>query len=113
MNKIILDGRVQKDTKLFSDIASFNISAVTGKFTLIDGKQKNRFTFIRVIYPHPIDEYIEDIVQPNSFVRIYGKIDSERYVTPNGKNVYNKVICADKIVRVVYNEDINDFDEVI
>ena len=34
MNQIILDGVVQKNPNLLSDISSFNISAITGTYKL-------------------------------------------------------------------------------
>lgn len=113
MNEIIIDGCVQKDIKLFDEIANFNISAITGKYTCVDNTEKNRFTYIRVIHPQPIDDYIENILQPGSMIRIYGKLDSEQYVTSNNKLVYNKIICANKIVRIKYDKDIEDYVEVI
>ena len=113
MNEIKIDGCVQKDCKLFDDIANFNISAITGKYTCMDNTEKNRFTYIRVIYPKPVDEYIESILQPGSMIRIYGKLDSEQYNTNNNKIVYNKIICAEKIVRIRYNQDLEDYVEVI
>ena len=113
MNEIIIDGCVQKDIKLFDEIANFNISAITGKCTCVDNTKKNRFTYIRVIYPKPIDDYIENILQPQSMIRIYGKLDSEQYVTTSNKIVYNKIICAERIVRIRYDKDIEDYVEVI
>ena len=112
MNKLVSDGCVQKDAKLFDDIANFNISAITGEFTCLDNTKKNRFTYIRVIYPKPVDEYMENILQPNSMIRIYGKLDSEQYITNSNKIVYNKVICADKIVRIRFDKNIEDYVEV-
>lgn len=113
MNKIILDGCVQKDARLFEEIANFNISAITGKYTCLDNTIKNRFTYIRVVYPSEIDERLEEILQPGVMVRVYGKIDSEQYVTSSNKVVYNKIICAEKIVRIRFNEDIQDYVEVL
>jgi len=113
MNKIILDGCVQKDVKLFEEIANFNISAITGKYNCIDNTTKNRFTYIRIVYPMDVDERLESILQPGVMVRVYGKIDSEQYVTSSNKVVYNKIICAEKIVRIRFNEDIQDYVEVL
>lgn len=113
MNQIILDCKIQKDVKLFDEVANFNVSSITGQFQLINNVVKNRFTYIKVVYPHEVDERIEEILQPESMVRIYGKIDSEQYQTSNNKIVYNKIICADKIVRVRWNPDIGDYVEVI
>lgn len=113
MNQVIIDGCVQKNVNLLSEIASFNLSAITGSFTLIDNRKKNRFTYIRVIYPNEVTDYIESIVQPDNMVRIYGKLDSEQYNTESGKTVYNKILCADKIVKIRYNKDTQQYEEVI
>ena len=113
MNEIIIDGCVQKDCKLFEEIANFNISSITGKYMCMDNTEKNRFTYIRVIFPYPVDEYIESMLQPGSMIRIYGKLDSEQYKTVNEKIVYNKIICANKIVRIRYDGDLKDYVEVI
>lgn len=113
MNNIILDGCVQKDVKLFDEVASFNISSITGKYTCVDGSEKNRFTYIRVVYAGEVDERIEDILQPGAMIRVYGKLDSEQYVTNSNKVVYNKIICTDKVVRIRYSEEINEYVEVL
>jgi hypothetical protein len=113
MNEIKIDGCVQKDVKLFDEIANFNISAITGQYTCVDNTKKNRFTYIRVIFPHQVDEYMESILQPNSMIRIYGSLDSEQYTTTSNKIVYNKIIRADKIVRIRYDKDLQDYVEVI
>ena len=31
-NEIILDGKVQKDVKIFDEVINFNISAITGEY---------------------------------------------------------------------------------
>ena len=74
---------------------------------------KNRFTYIRVVYPFEIDEHIEEILQPNSMIRIYGQLDSEQYITSSNKVVYNKIIKADKLVRIRFNKDIQEYVEVL
>lgn len=113
MNQIILDCKVQKDVKLFDEVPNFNVSSITGQYTLADNTKKNRFTYIRVLYPHEVTDRVVDVLQPNSMIRIYGRLDSEQYPTANKKIVYNKLICADKIVRVRWNADIQDYVEVI
>lgn len=113
MNQIILDGVVQKNPNLLSDISSFNISAITGTYKLANNITKNRFTYIRIIYPKPIDDYIVNLIQPKSLVRIYGKLDSEQYEIDSGKIVYNKIIRADRIVKIKFNKDIQQYEEVI
>lgn len=112
MNSIVIDCKVQKDVKLFDEVANFNVSSITGQFQLLDNTKKNRFTYIRVIYPHEVTDALIDILQPDSMVRVYGKLDSEQYQTSSNKIVYNKIICADKIVRVRWNNDIQDYVEV-
>ena len=56
MNQVTIDGCVQKDTKLYENIASFNISSITGEYNCPDGQKKNRFTYIRVVFPETITE---------------------------------------------------------
>lgn len=113
MNQLILDGCIQKDTKLYDEIANFNISAITGSFLGQNNQIKKRFTYLKVIFPHPITPELENLLQPKSMVRIYGKIDSEQYHTISHKNVYNKIICAEKIVRIRWDNTIKDYVEVI
>lgn len=113
MNQIIIDGCVQKNTNLMSDIASFNISAKTGVFKLVNNNDKNRFTYIRVIYPYEITSDIQELLIAGNMVRIYGKLDSEQYETDKGKIVYNKIICAEKIVKIRFNKEIDQYEEVI
>ena len=113
MNNIILDCSVQKDVKLFEEIANFNVSAITGQYTCLDNTVKNRFTYIRVIYPNKIDAHMEEIIQSGAMIRIYGKLDSEQYVTSSNKVVYNKVIRAEKIVRIKFNPELQDYVEVL
>ena len=112
MNQIILDCKVQKDVRLFDEVANFNVSSITGQYTLIDNTKKNRFTYIRVIYPHEVDDNIMDILQPESMIRIYGKLDSEQYKTSSNKIVYNKILVAEKIIKIKYDKDIEDYVEV-
>ena len=112
MNKVILDGSVQKDAKLFDEIANFNISSITGSYNCIDNTKRNRFTYIRVVFPHQLNEYLESILQPGAMIRIYGKLDSEQYKTASEKIVYNKILVADKIVRIKYDKNLKDYVEV-
>lgn len=113
MNQVIIDGKVQKDVKLFDEVANFNISAITGEYTCLDNTTKNRFTYIRVIYPKEITDYLADVLQPETMIRIYGKIDSEQYVTSSNKVVYNKIICADQIVKIRFNHESKEYVEVL
>ena len=113
MNTVILDGTVQKDVKLFEEIANFNVSALTGTYRCLDNTTKNRFTYIRVLFPTEIDERLEEIIQPGCMIRIYGKLDSEPYLTSSNKVVYNKILCAEKIVRIRYNHEIGEYVEVL
>lgn len=113
MNQVLIDGCVQKDTKLYEDIASFNISSITGDYNCPDGKKKNRFTYIRVVFPETITEYLESILQPGAMIRIYAKLDSEQYKTTSEKTVYNKILVANRIVRIKYDKEIKDYVEVV
>ena len=113
MNQVIIDGCVQKDTKLYEDIASFNISSITGEYNCLDGNKKNRFTYIRVVFQETITEYLESILQPGVMIRIYAKLDSEQYKTTSEKTVYNKILVANKIVRIKYDKTIKDYVEVV
>lgn len=113
MNSIILTCCVQRDVKLFDEIANFNVSAITGQYKCVDNSIKNRFTYIRVIYPHEVDDRLIEVLQPGAMIRVYGKLDSEQYVAASNKVVYNKIICADKIVRVKFNQDIQEYVEVM
>lgn len=112
MNKIVLDCKVQKDMKLFDEVANFNVSSITGQYVLKNNEKKNRFTYIRVLYPHEVTDQIREILQPDSMIRIYGKLDSEQYPTSSNKIVYNKIIRADKIVRIRWIPDVGDYVEV-
>lgn len=113
MNQVTVDGCVQRDPKLYDEIANFNISVKTGVYTCVDNSIKTRYTYYRVIFPQEIDERMEEIIQVGSMIRIYGKLDSEIYITKTGKYVYNKIIYAEKIVRVRYDKDINEYVEVL
>ena len=113
MNSVILDCCVQTDAKLFDEIASFNVSAITGKYICIDNSEKNRFTYIRVVYTGKMDDNLAEILQPGCMIRLYGKLDSEQYVTSSNKIVYNKILSADKIVRIRFNEELQDYVEVV
>ena len=113
MNQVIVDGCIQKDTKLYDEIASFNISVHTGFYNCVDNSSKKRYTYFRVIFPYDIDEKMEELLQVGSMVRIYGKLDSEVYITASGKYVYNKILYAEKIVRIKFNKDIQEYVEVI
>lgn len=112
MNELILDCKVQEDVKLFDTVANFNVSAITGQYTLKDNTKRNRFTYIRVIYPQEITSQMEDILQPNTMIRIRGKLDSEQYPTSSNKIVYNKIICAKSIVRIRWDPDVKAYVEV-
>ena len=112
-NELIIDGKIQKDVKLFEEISNFNISAITGTFLLPDNTVRNRYTFIRVIYEGDLDEHTINVLQPGNLVRLYGKIDSEQYLAKSGKTVYNKVLKVYKVNLLEYDPEIGDMKEVI
>ena len=113
MNQVILDCCVQKDVKLSEEIPNFNVSAITGQYKCIDNTVKNRFTYIRVLYPQEVTEKVEEILQPGAMIRIYGQIDSEQYITSSNKVVYNKIIKAEKLIRIRFNKEIQEYVEVL
>lgn len=113
MNKFILDGCIQKDVKIFDKTVTFNISSQTGIFKTIDNKLIKRYTYIKVVYPDEIGEYLESILQPGIMIRIYGKLDSEQYTTQNNKHVYNKILKADKIMKIRWDPEIQEYVEVL
>ena len=97
-NEFILDGKVQKDVKVFDTMISFNVASITGKVQTIENRYRNRFTFIRVLYVNNIDDKIKEIISEGNYIRIYGKLDSEQYIDKNGKTVYNKILNANRVV---------------
>lgn len=112
-NEIVLDGKVQKDVKYFDELINFNISAITGTYLTLDNYKKNRYTFIKVVYDGEITEKINEIIQPGNFVRICGKLDSERYLSKSGKPVYNKVLVVNKISKLEYDSNLGILIEVV
>jgi hypothetical protein len=114
MNKIIIDGCVQDNVKLLDEVANFNIRAITGIYhCMANAPDKKRFTCVRVVYPNVINEYDEETIQTGCMVRIYGKLDSEQYTTKDGKIVYNKIICADKVVKIKFDRESQEYVEVV
>lgn len=111
-NEFILDGKIQKDIKRFSNTISFNISSITGKFLLSDNTYRNRYTYIRVIYTGDVSEELDNAIQSNNLVRIYGRLDSEQYIAKSQKTVYNKVLRANKIKLLQFNEETKMLEEV-
>lgn len=99
-NEIILDGKVQKDVKIFDEVINFNISAITGEYKNLENNKKNRYTFIRVIYVGEITDEVKSIIKTGNYIRIFGKLDSEQYKSQTGKIVYNKILCVDKVEKL-------------
>ena len=112
-NEFILDGKIQKDVKVFNDIINFNISSITGEYITLENRKKNRYTFIRVIYDGQIDDKIKKIISEGNFIRVYGKLDSEQYESKSGKIVYNKILKASKVTLLNYDPEFGIFTEVI
>lgn len=111
-NEIVIDGKVQKDAKVMSEITTFNICAITGEYKFVDNTKRNRYTYIRVLYPTNGTKEITEMLAPRNMVRIYGKLDSEQYVSKSDKIVYNKVLTATKVVPLKFNRDTNEYEEV-
>ena len=104
-NEIVIDGKVQKDAKVMSEMTSFNICAITGEYQLVDNTKRNRYTYIRVLYPTDETPDLKKILMPRAMVRVYGKLDSD-------KIVYNKVLTATKVVPLRYNKELGEYEEV-
>lgn len=112
-NEIVLDGKVQKNVKVFDEIINFNLSANTGIYIDSNNEQKNRYTFIRVLYVGEINDKVKNIIKQGNFIRVYGKLDSEQYKSQSGKIVYNKILCVNKITKLEYDQDLDMFIEVV
>ena len=104
-NEIVIDGKVQKDAKVMSEMTSFNICAITGEYQLVDNTKRNRYTYIRVLYPTDETPDLKKILMPRAMVRVYGKLESD-------KIVYNKVLTATKVVPLRYNKELGEYEEV-
>lgn len=96
-NEFILDGKIQKDVKYFDDIIVFNLSVVTGKTKTLKNKDRDKFTFIKILYLGEITDETTALIQEGNMVRVYGKLDSEQYVVNSGKTVYNKILSAHRV----------------
>ena len=99
-NEIILDGKVQKDVKIFDEVINFNISAITGEYKNLENNKKNRYTFIRVIYVGEITDEVKSIIKTGNYIRIFFFFYSEQYKSQTGKIVYNKILCVDKVEKL-------------
>lgn len=110
-NELIIDARIQKDVQIFSELAVFNVAIRTGKFTLLDGSEKNRHTYIKVIYAGEVDDNLRKQLVYFNLIRIYGKLDSEQYKAKSGKIVFNKIIRAEKIVPLKYSYSTGTYEE--
>lgn len=96
-NEFILDGKIQKDVKYFDEVIVFNLSVITGKTKTLKNKDRDKFTFIKVLYLGEIDDEIRNLLQEGNLIRVYGKLDSEQYVVNSGKTVYNKILSSNKV----------------
>ena len=112
-NEVVLDGKVQKDVKVFDKIINFNISAITGEYTSPQNIKKNRYTFIRAVYEGDVTEEIKKIIVEGNFVRVYGRLDSEQYNSKAGKKVYNKILVINKATKLEYDRQTGIFMEVV
>ena len=99
-NEFTLDGKIQKDVKDLDSVIVFNLSVVTGKTKTLKNKDRDKFTFIKVLYLGEINDEVRNLLQEGNFVRVYGKLDSEQYVVNSGKVVYNKILSAHKVEKI-------------
>jgi single-stranded DNA-binding protein len=112
-NEVIIDGKVQKDVKYFSDVINFNLSIITGKYLTPDNVTKKRYTFIKTIYKGEINDKIKDIIKTGNFIRVQGKLDSEQYQSQTGKIVYNKILVIDNVTLLNYDPQFGILTEVM
>lgn len=98
MNEIIVDGKVLcEPLVLDSEISTFNISVLSEEKVLHeDGIYRNLYTYIRV---KSATELCSNLVLGKIY-RFKGKLSSERYVTKQNKNVFNKIIEIREIEEV-------------
>lgn len=96
-NKVIVDGKIQKDVKVFSNSIIFNLSIITGTYKTFNDNLKNRYTFIKCMYKGEVTPEIEKLLSEDSYIHLDGKLDSEHYKSKTGKIVYNKIIVAEKV----------------
>lgn len=100
-NEFILDGKVQRDVKYFDDHIAFNISSITGKCLTEEGKERPKYTFIRVLYFGELNDDVIKTITEGNLIRLYGRIDSEQYKDKKGKTVYNKILYAEHISKLL------------
>lgn len=112
MNSVVVDVKVQPDVKLFDDSINFTGSVLSGKFTMPDATLKNRYTFIRIVFCHPVNEELKELIQSGNYVRVYAHLDSDLYKAKSGKTVYNKILQAERICKIEYNRELGDFVEL-
>lgn len=112
-NYLEIDGRIQSELVTDENCYAFNFSAPTGLDYTLKGEQRLKYTYVRVVYFGDKGEKLKKDLKVGKFIRIYGKLDSEKYITTTGKAVYNKVIVAEKIVELAYDEDRDCYEEYV
>lgn len=114
-NVLEIDGRVQTELTVSEDGLSgaFIFSAPAGLDYKLKGDKRLNFTYIRVVvFSNKLEKLKKDL-KVGKFIRIYGQLDSEKYITANEKSVFNKVIVTDKIVELSYDDDRDCYEEYL
>lgn len=111
LNTVIVDVKVQPNTVVLDRVMNFTGSVKSGKYQLLDGSMRNRYTFIRIEYAadEDIPENIKRLIRPGSFVRVIGMLDSNPYKAKSGKTVYNKILRALDFQPIHYDYETKDF----
>ena len=87
INKVTVDCKIQRDITEKDGKLYFAIS-------ILSSKNPIKFTVIKSVYAK---EDNRELVKPGNYVRIEGKLDSERLISKTGKQVYNKILVVDTI----------------
>ena len=78
INELTVDGQVKKDIEVFEDKIAFVVSIPTHKDELTG---KDVFTFIKILYVGEMTDKTKNTIRAGNTIRIYGKLDSERFIT--------------------------------
>ena len=110
INELTVDGQVKKDIEVFEDKIAFVVSIPTHKDELTG---KDVFTFIKILYVGEMTDKTKNTIKAGNTIRIYGKLDSERFITKLNKAVYNKIIVTEDVRKLEYDRKFGIYTEVI
>lgn len=96
-NQVLIDGTIKKDVTVTESSIIFTLCSVTGYTKL--GRPK--YTYIKCLYDGEITEDTLYTISTNNNVRIYGKLDSEEFISKSNKKVFNKILYVENISLLV------------